>query len=360
MKKISWAFNEKNMPVLAVHARKEDGPFHCHCGKQHPVHLSKPSGDPDKRIFQAYFAHNNVLGVNGDHFGPCSRGGESREHCLAKVLLQVLQGRYLFGLEECKCGSMKREYCEGGEMHLEFRDMKDKWVYDCCLVRDGVPCLALEVKNTHATTVEKLRSVQNKQLPLAEFHCNDILKLLDLSDNPNQRLFLNNLQMAQVVCSDCQRRNLLEIEQDRLNHLRKIKEEAEQRERERVQAVQAEQRAKQARVWEEQRAKQRQAQQASASEEQRAKQRKDQLDRETKEEEERKRKIPSLNQLLRDTQKPLGKPVKMCRPPTLKQMEKPKFTFGETHGYYKRPNGTIYYLTKDGLKQERGTMVYHI
>ena len=61
MKKISWAFNEKNMPVLAVHARKEDGPFHCHCGKQHPVHLSKPSGDPDKRIFQAYFAHNNVL-----------------------------------------------------------------------------------------------------------------------------------------------------------------------------------------------------------------------------------------------------------------------------------------------------------
>ena len=322
MKRISWAFNEKNVPVLAVHARKEDGPFHCHCGKLHPVHLSKPSGDPDKRSFQAYFAHNHVVGVNGDHFGPCSRGGESREHCLAKVLLQVLQGRYSFGLEECQCGWMKHEYCKGGEMHLEFRDVKDRWVYDCCLVREGVPCLALEVKNTHATTVEKLRSVQNKHLPLAEFHCNDILKLLD---DPTQSRFLTNLQMAKVECADCQRKA------DELARMNKIREE-EQR-------VQEEQRAKQEIIREFARAQQ-------------------QKDRERNDEEERKRKIPSLNQMLRDTQKPLGKPVKMCRPPTLKQMEKPKFTFGEISGYYKRPNGTIYYLTKDAHKQERGTMVY--
>ena len=54
-KGISWAFDPCGTVVLASKARKQDGPFYCHCGGKHPMHIKEERGESG---FTVRFAHN--------------------------------------------------------------------------------------------------------------------------------------------------------------------------------------------------------------------------------------------------------------------------------------------------------------
>ena len=198
----AWAYNRYGKVVLARECTKLEGPFHCHCGQKHCVHLSKPSGNEGKRPFEAYFAHNGEPGSKRQCLGGGGGGGESELHLLAKALLQKRHGQYMFESWICEgCKWENDEILEGGEVRLEHRDEALGYRYDCYWT-DGKRDVALEVFNTHACSEEKLQRVKQSGLVLAEFHAQDIKnKLLDIS--PGRRVWLHNLSVGKKLCEAC-------------------------------------------------------------------------------------------------------------------------------------------------------------
>ena len=195
----AWAHNRYGDIVLAHESTKQEGPFHCHCGQKHRVHLSKPSGKEGKRPFEAYFAHNGEPGSKRQCLGG---GGESAIHLLGKALLQKRHGQYTFQTSFCdKCRSKKNETLTGGGVCLEHTDKTLGFRYDCYWT-DGRRRVALEVFNTHACTKDKLNSVKGSGTVLAEFHAQDIKnKLLDIS--PGRQVWLYNLRVGKKLCEAC-------------------------------------------------------------------------------------------------------------------------------------------------------------
>ena len=198
----AWAHNRYGKIVLAHECSKTEGPFHCHCGQKHRVHLSKPSGKEGKRPFEAYFAHNGEPGSKRQCLGGGGGGGESAIHLLGKALLQKRHGQYTFQTSFCdKCRSKKNETLTGGGVCLEHTDKALGYRYDCYWT-DGRRRVALEVFNTHACTKEKLNSVKGSGTVLAEFHAQEIKdKLLEIA--PGRKVWLNNLQVQKVTCASC-------------------------------------------------------------------------------------------------------------------------------------------------------------
>ena len=197
----SWAFNLRGEIVLARESTKPDGPFLCRCGQKHLVHLSKPSGRPDKRPFEPYFAHNNETEARGKR--QCvGGGGESELHLEAKALLQKRHGHYYFHTARCACGWKLKERLVGGAVHMEHKDEALGYRYDCYWT-DGARQVALEVLHTHACTSEKLKEVQQSGLLLAEFEAKEIkAKLLQLPAD-GSCVFLKNLQEKTISCPSC-------------------------------------------------------------------------------------------------------------------------------------------------------------
>ena len=198
----AWAYNRHGEVVLARECTKLEGPFHCHCGQKHCVHLSKPSGNEGKRPFEAYFAHNGEPGSKRQCLGGGGGGGESAIHLLGKALLQKRHGQYTFETSFCeRCRSKQHETLTGGGVWLEHTDKTLGYRYDCYWT-DGRRRVALEVFNTHACTKEKLNSVKGSGTVLAEFHAQEIKdKLLGIS--PGKKVWLNNLQAQKIMCASC-------------------------------------------------------------------------------------------------------------------------------------------------------------
>ena len=186
--------------MLARESTKLDGPFVCRCGEKHLLHLSKPSGRPEKRPFEPYFAHNATAPHSKRQ---CLRegGGESELHLEAKALLQKRHGHYYFHIEKCSCGWKLEERLEGGTVHMEHKDEVLSYRYDCYWT-DGARQVALEVLHTHACTSEKLKEVQQSGLLLAEFEAKEVkAKLLQLP--ANGCVLLKNIQEKAVSCTSC-------------------------------------------------------------------------------------------------------------------------------------------------------------
>ena len=201
---MSWAFDPCGTAVLASKARKQDGPFYCHCGGKHPMHLKQRKF---ALKFTSRFSHNHK-GKTGPKRSPCrGGGGESSDHALAKHMLKQHQGRYVFVLEKCPdCKQEVTEDCSSGVIRVEYKDEDLGWRYDCCLFREDIPVLALEVRHTHAVTDEKLKSVRSSGKELAEFLAHDILSLIHTpsqSESGPEKVPLTNLEIKYLRCPPC-------------------------------------------------------------------------------------------------------------------------------------------------------------
>lgn len=212
----AWAFDRHENRVLANDLtvnKDKNGPFRCHCGKNHTLHLTRPSGKPDKRPFEPYFAHTasgfkRKHGVSEIERICFSSGGESKEHMYAKVLLQQRRGHYYFDTHRCKdCADCKTERLSNsseGDMLLEYRDTETGLVYDCCCVRSCIPVVILEVYNTHACTKDKLEKIklQRGQVPVGEFDAREVIEAL--KEIPKEPIkLINRIQDREWLCSSC-------------------------------------------------------------------------------------------------------------------------------------------------------------
>ena len=232
---MSWAFDPRDTAVLARNARKQDGPFFCHCGGKHDVHLRQPKFDP---TYTPRFCHNSK-GKTGAKRSNCrGGGGESNEHYLAKFMLKQHQGEYYFALQKCKnpdCSWELREDCSEGEIRVEYKDDELGWRYDCCLLREGQEDLPLEVYHTNRVSAKKQKSIRSKGKHLAEFESYDVLRCLGTPiESETRPVRLRNIATEYVLCEVCdakeQARARAEKERMEAERLAKAKADKERKE----------------------------------------------------------------------------------------------------------------------------------
>ena len=211
----AWAFDRNGDVVLANDfsiGRDKHGPFRCHCGNGHIMHLTRPSGNAGRRPFEPYFAHtasgykrkHSISDVERACF---NSGGESKQHLHAKVLLKQRRGHYYFHTHRCRDCRLRQtetlsEAC-GGEMRLEYRDTETGRIYDCCWVVDGRPKAILEVYHTHACTAAKLDSIRASGVRvLGEFSSKEIVEALQEIPSEPKEIY-NRLVDSRWQCPDC-------------------------------------------------------------------------------------------------------------------------------------------------------------
>ena len=137
------------------------------------------------------------------HFTPgshCLKGGEGWDHCLAKFLLHRYAGEYVFAAARCLCGRARMQ--EGEDVSLDYRVTPLGWVYDCGLVRNGRTEVAFEVWKSRATANDELRAPGLARVPVAEFKYTDVQRLREDSVSV---LLLHNLQCRTENCIACVR-----------------------------------------------------------------------------------------------------------------------------------------------------------
>jgi hypothetical protein len=204
-----WAYNSQGKVVKADTSNYGEGPFFCSCPHQHEVHLSKPSGKPEKRPFTPYFAHNS----DKDRKSICyiKGKGESDDHLLAKALLKENVGNYMFALSQCSdCHENIQVIQTRVDDRIELEVIENhsdrKWRYDCCLYRNDSPPVCLEVCNTSKCQIKKVIDCQHRSVLLVEFDVQDVIKN---AHNPNA--LLENKLIKYECCHTC-----LETRQEKL------------------------------------------------------------------------------------------------------------------------------------------------
>lgn len=187
-----FAFNECGQWVGASSERKRKGQtYTCGCPDRTRVKLVKASGQPGKRKFDDYFAH--VPDKSGC-IPSCRVGGESEQHKMAKHLLRENYGQYSFDLFRCKtCKYSERFSCETGRVELEVVSRDGKWRYDCMVMKDEKPFMALEVYHRHKTDEAKQLA---SQVRVAEFVAEEVIRR-------NASGFLDNLLVEVSHCENC-------------------------------------------------------------------------------------------------------------------------------------------------------------
>ena len=169
-------------------------PYYCDCPERHPLKLVPPSGLDGKRPFSDYFAHYG--GSN------CMSGGESMKHRLAKHKLRELAANLSFTMERCKnCGWTKEFHSDGHTVRIEVQSTDKCWRYDTLLSdKYNTPVFALEVRNTHASSQDKIDSTR-RSIGFAEFMVDDVLRSTD-----------GHLHNVEVVshkgCNNCKKQKL--------------------------------------------------------------------------------------------------------------------------------------------------------
>lgn len=180
-------------------SRKRKASYFCECPDRHRLKLVKPSGLPGKRPFTDFFAHVRDASRT---LSTCKPSGESAEHRQAKQMLRERYGLYSFALWKCLGCSRSQNWvppCRG-HVELEMKSANGQWRYDCMVVDDGKPVLALEVFHSHRTKEEKIEDTRQKGIEIIELSAEDILK---------ENMILKNLCCRQILCSDCCTRQAL-------------------------------------------------------------------------------------------------------------------------------------------------------
>lgn len=177
--------------------------FYCECPQRHKMKLVKPSGLAGKRPFCDYFAHvqsgwHKKQKTDGTSIS-CAPGGESWQHRKAKHQLREMVGKYYFPTFRCQDCCYERIMDTIGCSVLMERCSEDRlWRYDCLLMKDSLPVVAMEVFYKHQTGAVKTHSVRASGLEIAEFRADDVLRM------PKEtRTKLENLKMQRGRCQDC-------------------------------------------------------------------------------------------------------------------------------------------------------------
>jgi len=203
-----WAFNKDGKAVKAEESTYADGPFFCHCGKKHEMHLSRPSGKEGKRPFEPYFAHNGKRDETWMPGSECGeRNGESMEHLYAKALLREHVGKYRFGTEICKRCQYWINVIDSSDEYtvsIETKNPDGRWRYDCCLVKDGEIKVVMEVFKTSKCSLEKIQSTVMSGYPMAEFHVEDVMKLEKYDYHEDDPYLIPNRIIKYSICTQCQ------------------------------------------------------------------------------------------------------------------------------------------------------------
>ena len=169
--------------------------YTCGCPDQHVVKLVKPLG-LGKREFRDYFSHVSKRHSDGE-FRACRGGGESESHRNAKHRLREMQGQFWFVVARCsECTFRRIERCRDGVIVVEMVSDDRRWRYDCMLLRDGVPQVALEVVKTHFSSDEKIDQTRGSGVEIAEFLVEDVMDL-----EPGGEL--RNLRVRVMLCDAC-------------------------------------------------------------------------------------------------------------------------------------------------------------
>lgn len=159
------------------------------------------------------------------HTPSCKGGGaETKEHYKCKYYMQEYVGLYDFCLTNCKtrgCDSLWFESKTTDKVNVEARRVlgDNIYVYDVLICRNGRPCLAIEIFNTHRTEPEKISTTHQHGIWVVEVHVQDILRKLEELDNARRRqqneegvqtITLDNLLRRRELCAACCDRKVLE------------------------------------------------------------------------------------------------------------------------------------------------------
>jgi hypothetical protein len=111
-----------------------------------------------------------------------------------------MQGQFFFIMAACSgCNYKEIENCRDGVIVLEIASSDRKWRYDCMLLREGVPVVALEVVKTHFSSAKKINQTRKNGVEIAEFRSEDIMDM-----QPGG--MLKNLRIRVMVCRACTRK----------------------------------------------------------------------------------------------------------------------------------------------------------
>jgi hypothetical protein len=177
--------------------------YFCECPEKHKMKLVKPSGLCGKRPFCDYFAH--IRTGHKKHKSAvkisCSPGGESLQHRMAKHKLREMVGFYYFSTFCCQdCSYEKIIDSERCSVSMEVASADKQWRYDCLLLRNGLPEVALEVFHRHLTGFTKVQSVRKSGIEIAEFRADDVMSMLN---DGRTKTKLENIQIQTGKCQDC-------------------------------------------------------------------------------------------------------------------------------------------------------------